>query len=324
LIRNIFNATVIVTALLLAGCTQSLPLYGNRPLGENEAIVLVGVNSPIPFHEARHCTAVVCIGWYQLGAGQEVMAYPVSVGTTFVLTSIYTRDGRTAPLKGHELQIDKKGIYYYGTIVGTHERVGIHKNVNMRLLNVAKSKYGNRFDSLIPHNFAWPGTTVDQNVAQATNYVRSEDTQKLLGALSGVKLLLTSIEPPSAFDPNCRAAGPITLPELLPYEEYIRRAINSEFAGAQLLGDTNPIVLTGTITELSFSTFGDAYWQIGLSLKNARGQSLKVVIKHPFSFGFGTMCPATEQAFMPAVQQLILAVVRHKDFGSLIATQVRE
>lgn len=316
--RILIGGALAALALMATGCTQSLSPYALRPIAENEAIVLVGVNSEIPFSEARHCE-IVCVAWYPLGGRKEVMAFPMQVGSTFKLNAIYTMDNRVAPLKGSDLKIERPGVYYYGTIFGSHSQVAVRNTADPRLLLAAKRKYGSHFDKLEAVNFAWPDAANDRYLA--FGYRDSEAVQVSLRAFSGKRLLLGKVAPAEHPDTNCRGGESLSLPDFLPYEEYIRRAFNQELQSAQLY-DEGPeaVVLSGLMTELAFASVSDANWKMGLRIAAPDGRSAAASVTVPFNavWSAATACPSAENAVPGTVQKLIESLVASPEFSALL------
>lgn len=312
-------ATLALLALILSGCATSIGTYEQRSISEGEAVVLVGIDSEIPLSEARYCSGI-CTAWYKLGGRRDVMAFPTSVGSTFQLNSIHTLDMRVAPLRGQELKIDRRGIYFYGTIVGTFSRAGIRTAPHPRLLLAAKRKYGTRFDGLEAINFTWPDPANDRYLG--IGYQSAASVQAALLTHAGRHLQLAKVAPPEQFDATCRGGGPISLPDFLPYEEYIRRAFNQELQAAKLYDDQpGSVVLTGALTELAFSTTGDYHWKAGVRIQGPNGRSIAANVNIPFngSWAAAAACTAAEDAVPSMVQKLIEAVVASPDFLALLS-----
>ncbi len=309
----------VVGLLLLSGCATSIGTYEQRPLSDGEAIVLIGVDSDIPFSEARYCS-VICVAWYELGGRKEIMAFPASVGSTFRLNKIYSMDNRVAPLKGEELKVERRGIYYYGTIRGTYSKVGIQSTPDPRLLLAARRKYGTRFDNMEAVNFTWPDAADDRYLG--IGYQDSPAVQTALRTYAGRRLQLTRVAPAAQFDPNCRGGGSLSLPDFLPYEEYIRRAFNHELQAAQIY-DEKPgtLVLTGAITELAFSSMGESSWKIGLRIETPDGRTAlaNVIMPYKAAWAAASACPSAEDAVPNTVQKLIEVLVASPEFRALLS-----
>lgn len=309
---------LIFLVMVLSGCATSINTYDKKPISEKQAIVLVGVDSDIRFLEARNCS-VICTAWYQLGGRKEIMAYPVNVGSTFKLNSIYTMDNRVAPLDGHELKLDQSGVYYYGTIISTYSKVGIISEQNPRLLLAAKRKYGNRFDNLKAVNFSWPNASDDQHLG--ISYQNSNKTQETLISLKDARLHLAKVTLVAKFHPSCRSGAALSLPDFLPYEEYIQRAFNQELNAAQIHDTNASTQLTGAVTELAFSSAGrGAHWKMGLRIDTPDGRTASAKVAVPFKATLldgGSACSSAEDAVPNTVQKLIETLVESPEFKTL-------
>jgi hypothetical protein len=320
--RRARTGLVIGTLLLAAGCASSLDPYAERPLRATEAIVLVGVDSSIPLSEARTCDAF-CTAWYTLGGRREIMAYPVRVGTKFKLNSIYTMDNRVAPLNGEEMVVAQRGVYYYGTIVSSSARVGVVNKPAPKLLAAAKRKYGTRFDALAPQNFTWPDPAADD---LGLTYQDSAAVQAALAPRKGARVHVAQIVAAKKFDRSCRGGSTLSLPDFLPYEEYLRRALNHELASAGLQAEgADALALKGTLTDLAFSTFGEKkFWKIGLRLDAPDGRSAKALVTKPFAteWAAALACPTAEDEWPGAVQYLFEALVATPEFAALLSPSV--
>jgi hypothetical protein len=302
---------------LLGGCATSIGTYEQRAITEDEVVVLVGIDSSIPLSEARHC-AGICTAWYQLGGRKEVMAFPARVGSTFQLTQVNTMDRRAARLDGGELRLERRGIYYYGTIHSTYSRVGLRSEPDDRLLHAARLKYGQRFDKLDAVNFRWPSPLPDG--ALQLGYESSPAVQAALRAMAGRRLHLARVSAPAQFDPRCRGGGSISLPDFLPYEEYIRHAFNRELRAAGLHDDgPGALQLAGALTELTFSTTGGGQWTMGLQVGTPQGPGASTRVTVPFDapWAAAQACPRAEDAVPDAVRKLIEAMVTSPDFRAL-------
>lgn len=317
---------------LLSGCmttplntTTSIDIYQSRTLSDQEAIVLIGIDSDIPFSAVEQSCSFPCIALkYELSGRKEIMAFVARVGSAFQLNRILTKDRRYADLNGEEIKIDKRGVYYYGTISGTSQSVAIRKEVSTFFLSAAQRKYGARFADLPTVNFSWPNLAEDDRLG--FDYKNSAVVQKTLQAYEGKSFRLTTINPPERFNANCRTSGPLPLPNFLPYEKYIQRAFNDELRAAQIYGEkSGAMLLKGSVTELVFnSNIGAANWKIGLRIEAPGGQSATFTSVMPFQAGFGGViaCADTENAFPDAVQKLIESVVAAPEFRAILSAPV--
>jgi hypothetical protein len=125
------------------------------------------------------------------------------------------------------------------------------------------------------------------------------------------------------FDPGCRLAGPIQLPNGLTFEGYIQNAFADELKVAGLYDDHGPIVLQGVVDDLRFSTT-EGTWDIGLTVKSSNGKTITVTEHYDFHSSFSAMsaCHNASDAFQPAVQALIGKVIAAPEFQLLLAVGV--
>jgi hypothetical protein len=114
---------------------------------------------------------------------------------------------------------------------------------------------------------------------------------------------------------TCRAAGPVTVSPS--FESYIEQAFVDELKLAGIYSPASPLVLTGRLEEIDFSSgMTDGNWSFTLTLTNARHESFTTSSKSGFSGSFvaDRACQEVAQAFGPAVQKLVGDVVRNPRF----------
>jgi hypothetical protein len=118
---------------------------------------------------------------------------------------------------------------------------------------------------------------------------------------------------------SCRLVGPVATPDQKPFEEYIRNALIDELRVAEFYAETGPVRLTGNLDKIDFSS-GEGTWTLGLSVKSSNGHSVTVSIVHKYDSAFSgeKACALSAQAFAPAVQALIGALVANPGFGALV------
>jgi hypothetical protein len=316
-----FLSLVVGFVALLSGCsTTSIGGYDQPTVPHSEAVVLVGVDSEIPLVSANITTCGACIfPRHILGGRKDILAFPVKVGSVFRVDTIYAPYGRSAAVNASELKIDQPGIYYYGTIKGTTEKVGVQRSADLRSLVAVKRKYGAKFDNLEPVNFTWPDADADRQLG--IGYQSSAAVQTELRQFSMARLQVTQLALTKSFSEQCRAVGPISQPDFLPYEEYIRRAINEELRLAQIY-DSAPgaMALKGAVTELSFNSNLAANWTIGVRLETPDGRAATAKVVAPFESAlFARLaCDNVEDAWPGAVQKLIEALVVSPEFRRLM------
>jgi hypothetical protein len=127
-----------------------------------------------------------------------------------------------------------------------------------------------------------------------------------------------------SFDTSCRAVGPITLPNNLTFQGYVKKALEDELKIAGAYAHQNSkVLLTGKINKLDMSSskgITRGYWDIDLTIQSSNGKSLTVSEYYEFQSGFegNTACQNTANAVMPAVQNLIGKVIKSPQFKDLM------
>lgn len=154
-------------------------------------------------------------------------------------------------------------------------------------------------------------------------YSLSADSNQALKSIKIGSVSVGQFSGPVEFDSSCRAAGSIEPPDAMTYEAYIRKALIDELKVAGLLQDQGKRTITGKLDNLAFSSSKGiigGIWEIGLTLSSSNGQTMTVRESYEFKSGFeaGTACKQTADAFMPAVQNLVLTIVSSPDFQRLI------
>lgn len=120
---------------------------------------------------------------------------------------------------------------------------------------------------------------------------------------------------------TCRGVGPIKTPDGEPFEAFIRKALLDELMLAEVYSPTAPIILTGHVDALDFSSgITDSAWAIAVTLLSSNGKRLSVTERYVFtSSWYGeTACNQTAQALMPAVQNVVEKIVQHPEFLGLL------
>jgi hypothetical protein len=85
----------------------------------------------------------------------DAFAWKIKVGETFKIERAnMERDLKFVKFPGsHTLNIEKQGIYYYGSIISSNKKAVISDKVFPEVINVAKLKYRKIFNKLKPMNF---------------------------------------------------------------------------------------------------------------------------------------------------------------------------
>jgi hypothetical protein len=160
----------------------------------------------------------------------------------------------------------------------------------------------------------------------ASRYSISADTLTALQTFRGQTVAVGpfTARTPGKTEITCRGVSPIKTPDGEPFEEFIRKALIAELTIAEIYAASAPVVLTGMIESIDFSsgfTNADAAaWDIALTLRSQNGKSVAVTEHYVFISGWygGTACNQTAQAFVPAVQNLVGTAVRHPEFPGLL------
>src|SRR4051794_1706781 len=117
----------------------------------------------------------------------------------------------------------------------------------------------------------------------------------------------------------CRAVGPIKTPDGQPFSEYVRKALIDEIKIAGIFSENAPATITGRLNEAMFSSVAGT-WTLALTLTSNNGQSITEVETFSFTSSFAavTACREAANAFMPAVQNLVVRLVRNPGFRRLV------
>jgi hypothetical protein len=117
----------------------------------------------------------------------------------------------------------------------------------------------------------------------------------------------------------CRLSFPV-ISNGASFEYHIQRAFVNELTLADLYDPASPLVLQGKVEELDFnSNIGAGEWIISLYISSNKNSGYKVSTTYKFSTNFVAeiACQQVAQAFVPAVQQLILETVSDPKFKEL-------
>jgi len=118
---------------------------------------------------------------------------------------------------------------------------------------------------------------------------------------------------------TCRGVGPIKTTDGESFADYAKKALASELRLAGLYSDQAPVTLTGNVDRLDFSST-EGRWDIAMTIASNNGAkvSKSVAYQYPTNFVGEIACNATAQAFVPAMQDLISAVVADSSFPLLL------
>jgi hypothetical protein len=155
-------------------------------------------------------------------------------------------------------------------------------------------------------------------------YAVSVANNQAIRTLNTSGIAIGEFTPPAAFDPACRALGPLRVADGLTHTQYIQRAFEDELkmAGAYAARDAR-VTLNGEVTTLTFSSVRamvGGSWTIGLTLRSSNGRSLAVSEYYEFESGFSAnaACKETADAFVRAVQNVVGKAVGDSGFSELI------
>jgi hypothetical protein len=120
---------------------------------------------------------------------------------------------------------------------------------------------------------------------------------------------------------NCRAVGPLLTPDGNTYPEYVRRAFVDELRLAGLYETLAPLEVEVGFHDIQPSSAA-GFWAISAQVTVNGVDPFDVEIERRFTTSWygETACNQTAQAFMPAVQDFVRAVVRHPQFQAALAS----
>ncbi|NMH61422.1 hypothetical protein [Alteromonas ponticola] len=141
-----------------------------------------------------------------------------------------------------------------------------------------------------------------------------EGANVFVGDFTAAEKSLTSI--------MCRGVGPIKTPDGRSFEMFIQKAFVDELKMANVYQADAPVVLTGVLDSIDFSS-ASGQWNLALTINSNNGNSLSVSENYEFTSSFygETACNQTAQALMPAVQNLIGKIVSNQSFPGLLTAK---
>jgi hypothetical protein len=155
-------------------------------------------------------------------------------------------------------------------------------------------------------------------------YSIAADNNVALKGLGADNIAVGPFTKSGQFDNFCRGAGPISPPDDVGFEGYIRKALADELKVAGIYKEKAPgVTLTGNVDQLSFSSargLTGGSWDVGLTLRSSNGRSMSSSEHYEFNSGFAadTACKQTAEAFLPTVQNLIGKIVQASEFKTLV------
>jgi hypothetical protein len=159
------------------------------------------------------------------------------------------------------------------------------------------------------------GYTINQYGASVENVMVIKNS----GAKPASVASFTSYQPgmSSIF---CRGAGPVETADNSSFEAYIQKAFVDELKLAGLYDPASRIILQGKVENIDYqSNVGDGKWFISLTISSNKNSGYTVSSTYNFSTNWvaDKACQQVAQAFVPAVQQLILKTFSDPRFKDL-------
>lgn len=133
----------------------------------------------------------------------------------------------------------------------------------------------------------------------------------------GLKVALGSFtEAEDAGSLVCRLQGPVDVASGKTRAEYIREALQTELFMAQAYEVGSPVTISGVLDKAEFSSMSPASWSLTMSVSSNVHPGYSVSVEHPFKTSFSAIsaCQNVAEAWAPAVQTLINAIVSHPEF----------
>lgn len=119
----------------------------------------------------------------------------------------------------------------------------------------------------------------------------------------------------------CRLAETVSTPKGEPFSQYVEEAIISELKMAGVYDKNSDLKISGNLNKIyGSSMFGNAYWELDVTITSSNGKSLTVNTKrdYPSSYLASTACNNMGTSFSPTIKQLINDILSHKDFAELL------
>ena len=173
--------SLIMLFVSLGGCVSSIPVkeFHERPLrsmsdiDSQTAVVLVGAIGSETINYIQLCSkSTSCLNYKNISLHNDVIALPVPVPIKGLELNSYTVSSRRAFYFGvqpvgyigvnrERINIDEPCAFYLLTI-HTDEKGGYDLAPSIRMLNMAKEKYGSLPSKMKALNFSWPSTASQQ------------------------------------------------------------------------------------------------------------------------------------------------------------------
>lgn len=158
-------------------------------------------------------------------------------------------------------------------------------------------------------------------------YASSADTVHALKSLKlGDIAAVGNFTMTSTADLQCRAVGPIMLPDNHNLPSYIKKALEDELKMAGMYNPTNPAVtLTGLVNKAAFTSakgFFQGHWELDVTIQSSNGKSVSAQEQYEFDSAYlaDKGCQKTADALVPAVQNVLQKIVTSPSFKDLFIT----
>lgn len=131
-------------------------------------------------------------------------------------------------------------------------------------------------------------------------------------------------------DLQCRAVGPIMLPDNHNLPSFIKKALEDELKMAGIYNPSTPTVtLTGNINKVSFSSikgFFQGEWILDVTINSSNGKSVSATEVYDFDSAYlgDRGCQKTAEALVPAVQNVLQKIVNAPGFKDLFSLPLSE
>jgi hypothetical protein len=157
----------------------------------------------------------------------------------------------------------------------------------------------------------------------ANQYSVHPDTITALRSQAGtsVKLMPFTSDKPGKNEIMCRLVGMIQTPGAVSFEKYVEDAFRTELLVAGLASDAAPVMVTGHLERMHFSTGTEAVWELRVALASSNGRRLTIDEHYAFNWHFigDYACREAATAMALAVQSLVRKAVQHPEFAGLLA-----
>jgi len=165
----------------------------------------------------------------------------------------------------------------------------------------------------------------------APRYASSADTVHALRNLKlGDVATVGNFSMTSTADLQCRAVGPIMLPDNHSLPSYIKKAFEDELKMAGIYNQTNPsVTLTGIVNKAAFVSakgFFQGHWELDLTIQSSNGKSVTAFEQYDFDSAYlaDKGCQKTADALVPAVQNVLQKIVNSPNFKDLFTVEKPE